>query len=98
MTVYYEWDVEIIADEDSEDFYKGDVVEHLFKKSFKEYLEECSEPAEAGFRKQIVCVRDDDVGRSWCYYDTKLDAWFYDAYAKKVCKTPCKLLRESGSL
>lgn len=95
MTVVYEWDVETVADRDSDDFADGDVIEHYHTASFKECMEYVNKyPPEAGTRYDIVLVRDDDEGRSWAYLFHGNMLPFLDAYNNNVCKVPKRFITE----
>lgn len=80
MTVEYEWDVETVADGDSTNFEDGEVIEHYHCVTCAEALTRAAEPAEQGFRHEVVLVRDDDEGRSWAYVtQNELPRFFTDA-------------------
>ena len=94
MTVYYEWDVEEVANADmtscGQDFAKDDVMEHWHQISYKDCLEFIAEnPPEQNVRYDIVLVRDDDDRRAWAYMsDGKLDDWCCDADGIEYRKVP----------
>ena len=77
MTVYYEWDVEIVDTSEGEE----DIIEHLHKRSYKEAIEETANLLDDPALVYRVClVRDNDQGRSWAYVkDGELPAYFMDS-------------------
>lgn len=97
MTVYYEWDVEIVQSIDTEDKEAGEILEHCHQEKYQHILDFIRQnPPEYGTRYDVVLVRDDDEGRSWSYMGTdgKLDDFFYDAYLKKISKVPKRFHEE----
>lgn len=91
MTVYYEWDIEVVQDVETLDKESGEILEHMHQESYRQVLDFIHRnPPEEGTRYDVVLVRDDDEGRSWSYMglDGKLDEFFYDAYLKKTSKVP----------
>lgn len=97
MTVYYEWDVEEVADKDltscGQDFAKDDVMEHWHQTSFKDCLDFIAKNAPAeGVRYDIVLVRDDDDRRAWAYSADEdsfvLPEFFCDANGDEYKKVP----------
>lgn len=96
MAVQYEWDCETVADGDTTTFEDGEVIDHAHGTSYQAVLEWSKRyPAEAGFRHQIVLVRDDEDGRSWAYVeDGKLPEYFTDAEGADCAKVPQRFVRE----
>lgn len=95
MTVYYEWDVEEVADADmtscGQDFAKDDVMEHWHQTSYKDCLSFVNNtPPEQNTRYDIVLVRDDDDRRAWAYMqdDGTLPEYFCDADGQEYKKVP----------
>lgn len=97
MTVYYEWDVEEVANErltdSGQEFDKDDVMEHYFQSSFKccrEFKTNADDINSVNSRLEIVLVRDDDHGRAWAYLNSegKLPEYFTDAYRRETTKVP----------
>lgn len=84
MTVYYEWDVEEVADADQihggQSFAKDDIMEHWHQTSYKDCLAFiAANPPAQNVRYDIVLVRDDDDRRAWAYMtDGKLPEWTCD--------------------
>jgi len=88
MTVYYEWDVEEIDENDDiQDHYHCD--SYASAKAINEAV-----PAEGtSMTSCIVLVRDDDNTRtgcrSWAYLeDGKLPEYFEDAHGVEIAKVP----------
>lgn len=101
MTVYYQWDVEEIANEQltsfGQEFDKDDVMEHYHQTSFKDcqvFIKGiCWETDNT--RLQIVLVRDDDESRSWAYMEgNKLPEFFINAYGNETTKVPKRFHKE----
>jgi hypothetical protein len=89
MTVYYEWDCEVVADGDSEAHEDGECIEHHHGRSFADVLAFIKTQPEAGTRHQIVLVRDDDRSRSWAYVTLdKLPTHFTDADGADYARVP----------
>jgi hypothetical protein len=103
MAVYYEWDVEEVADADQtscgQKFAKDDIIEHWHQKSFKDCLAfiAANPPAE-NVRYDIVLVRDDDDRRAWAHSDDEnkfvLPAMFCDAEGVEYKKVPQVFFKE----
>ena len=93
--VYYEWDVELVTDIESEDYERGEVIEHYHQASYADCLRWIKENNPGpGMRFDICLVRDDDIGRSWAYItDGKLDP-FHDADGLVVCSVPKRYQQE----
>jgi hypothetical protein len=90
MTVSYEWDVEVVQDDD-----ENEVLEHLHQSAFADCQKVAAKPADEGCRHDIVLVRDDDDGRSWAYIeDGKLPSHFEDAGGTAVAKVPQRFHKE----
>lgn len=99
MTVIYEWDCELVADGDSEEYENEDVIDHAHGDSFRDVLataESRRARPEPGTKSAVVLVRDDDAGRSWAYLDDdgKLPEAFVDAYGREVAKVPQRFHKE----
>lgn len=96
MTVCYEWDCEIVADIESDDFEDNEVIEHIHGDSYKWVREwSANNPCGSGRRYDIVLVRDDDNGRSWAYIeDGKLPEYFTDAFDRVTAKVPKRFVQE----
>lgn len=73
MTVEYEWDVEEVADVESEECEVGDILGHNFQNSYEDCLRFVAEGTPSGVRYDIVLVRNviDKYGsltdRAWAY-------------------------------
>lgn len=94
MSVTYEWDVEVVASVESENYFKGDVIEHLHQITFRDCVIESRKPSDKGMEYLICLVRDDDKGRAWSYFiDGKLQP-FEDANGCKVCEVPMRYVEE----
>jgi hypothetical protein len=88
MTVYYEWDVEEVDENE-------DIQNHNHTSSYTKAKEVAAIPNEGGIISRIVLVRDDDNCRSWAYMeDGKLPEWFEDAYGAEVAKVPKRFIKE----
>ena len=102
MTVWYEWDVEEVANidmtADGQDFAADDIMEHWHQLSFKDCLEFIAKnKPPANVRYDIVLVRDDDDRRSWSYIDKEtntLPEMFIDATGDEYKKVPKKFFKE----
>lgn len=96
MTVYYEWDVEEVANEDltadGQNFAENDVMEHYFQTSFKDCVSFANSGthSEHNTRLDIVLVRDDDDRRAWAYLqeDGTMPEYFCDADGREYKKVP----------
>lgn len=97
MTVFYEWDVEIVSDGDTDALEDGEILEHRFCDSYKEALTLQREPAESGTRRLVVLVCDSDEGRAWAYVEGgKLPDQFADANGFDVRKVPQRFHKETA--
>jgi hypothetical protein len=100
MTVYYEWDVEEVADADQtvegQDFAKDDIMEHWHQKSYADCLTFIQQnPPADNVRYDIVLIRDDDDRRAWAYMeDGNLPEWFCDANGEEYKKVPQEYIKE----
>jgi hypothetical protein len=101
MTVYYEWDVEEVAEADmtscNQDFAKDDVMEHWHQTSYKDCLAFIANTQpELNTRYDIVLVRDDDDRRAWAYIqdDGTLPEYFCDADGHEYKKVPKRFHEE----
>jgi len=94
--VYYEWDIEIVKDGDTEDKEDGEILDHNHCESFKQLIYDLENIVpEEGTRFEVVLVRDDDEGRSWAYViNGKLTQYFYDADTCIVANTPQRFHKE----
>ena len=94
--VLYEWDIEVVASQDSEANEEGEVLDHYHCDSYKEallYVGTVSPPP--GCRFEIVLVRDSDFYRSWAYVtDGKLAERFTDAEGDDCTAVPVRFIRE----
>lgn len=89
MAVRYEWDVEVQTAAASDDYEEGEVIDHLFCKSFIGAMTTAAIDAGEDLKHVIVLVRDDDNQRSWAYLeDGKLPTHFEDAYQNQHGKVP----------
>lgn len=96
MTVFYEWDVETVADGNSDSVEDGEVLNHTFCASLKEAAALASTFPDAGYRYEIVLVRDDDR-RAWAYLeDGKLPQFFSDANGDDYSKVPARFVKEAN--
>lgn len=104
MTVFYEWDVEEVANEShisigGQEYDEGDVIEHYFQLSLKgahEFVEQYYSGDNGLTRLDTVLVRDDDKGRSWAYLDDNglLPEYFCNAWGHPVTKVPKRFHEE----
>lgn len=95
MSIYYEWDVETVNLDETEDLVEGEVVEHNYCANFAEALMVSYAVAPEGFAYTIVLVRDDDNnGRTWAYYEGKLPDQFSDANLETATHVPLRFHRE----
>jgi hypothetical protein len=94
MTIYYEWDVELIITADTADNEAGEVLDHFFCGSYELALTYTDSKIVEGFSYRIVLVRDDDY-RSWAYVAAgKLPTHFEDAYGNVCTKVPQRFINE----
>lgn len=90
---WYEWDVEIVSDDDFED-----ILDHDFRDTYAEV--KAGSSAASGVFTRLVLVRHvetDDAWRedSWAYVeDGKLPEHFEDAYGNKATKVPARFHQE----
>lgn len=89
--VIYEWDIETVTDEDTEEHEKNEVLDHNFCESYKALREQLTRFPDAGdgLRFDVVLVRDGYYGRSWAYVeDGKLPEFFHDADGRNAALVP----------
>jgi hypothetical protein len=98
MTVIYEWDREMVADGDSEDYEDEECVDHRHGISYMDVVLSAREEPPAGFKWRIVLVRDDDDRRAWAYLeDGKLPEHFTDAEGDDYKPVPKRFHKEVAS-
>ena len=87
--VRYEWDIETVTNEDTEEYEAGEVMDHNHRDDFADTLW-CVEAAPPeGMHYEVVLVRDDDEGRSWAYLTNgRLGSHFLDAYQRRTRPVP----------
>jgi hypothetical protein len=97
MAVIYEWDCETVADGDTPSFEDGEVIDHCHAAVYQDVLKRAKTDAPAGFRHEVVLVRDDEEGRSWAYVENgKLPEFFTDADGADASKVPQRFHQEVG--
>lgn len=96
ISVWYEWDVEEVADGDSDDLEDGEVIEHWFQESYSGCLFQMRKEPNDGTKWQAVLVCNTDDSRSWAYLqdDGTLPEFFEDAYQQQTRKVPKRFHEE----
>jgi len=83
----YEWDIETVVLEDSEDGYAGDIIDH-------DFLDTLRLPTEANEVLVLVCDAyyvDGQWERSWAYVkDGRMGTHFKNTYGNATLKIPQK--------
>lgn len=93
--IVYEWDVEEVSALATDDYEKGEVIEHWHQSSFLDALKFSRTTPPEGSEYVIVLVRDDDNGRAWAYLeDGKLPDYALDAADNKCGKIPVRFHKE----
>lgn len=104
MAVFYQWDVEEVANVDhqdagGQDFEANELIEHYFQLSLKgshAFVEKHYSGDNGLTRLDTVLVRDDNKGRSWAYLDDNglLPEFFCNAWGKPTTKVPKRFHEE----
>lgn len=95
--VEYEWDVEEVTAVDSEQYEKGEVLDHWHWDTYSDCVKFVTRhKAPEGMEYHICIVRDDDAGRSWAYLnaDGTLPENFLDAFDRYAAKVPKRFHQE----
>lgn len=94
--IEYEWDVEEVAEFDTESEAAGDIVEHWFQTSFADAKKFALTKPSTDCKFEIVLVSDDSLGRTWAYLqpDGTLSHHFYDAAGHKRGRVPLRFHEE----
>lgn len=105
MSVTYEWDVELVADGDSDEHEDGEVLDHAHSETLREAIEwSKANPPEPGTRHEIVLVRDKIepdcfLNRTWAGLEGgKLPEFFYDSIGIDQTKVPKRFHDEVARL
>ena len=96
VTVWYEWDVEEVADGDSEGLEDGEVIEHWFQESYADCFAQITKTPMMGAKWQTVLVCNTDDSRSWAYMQDNglLEEFFEDAYERRTRRVPKRFHNE----
>jgi hypothetical protein len=96
MSAIYEWDVEEVTSEETEDHEQGEVIEHWFQESYSDCVKQSSKPCHPGTEWVTVLVCDTNDSRSWAYLneDSTLPEYFEDAYQHRTRKVPKRFHNE----
>lgn len=97
MTVFYEWQVELVQyypDDPEPDLH--DIIDQYPQETFAECMKFIKDPPDEPHQKwDIVLVRNNDTGRSWAYLeDGVMSTHFEDAYGREVSIVPKRFLAE----
>ena len=96
MSVYYEYCIEIISSQTTENYEYGDIIDSVGSKNLAEALEYMKNTVPKGMKFILVLVRDDTVGRSWAYIDNglKIESIFNDVDGNKIINVPIRFIKE----